>query len=158
MTLTFILVGKIKETFYQDGIKMYLERLGRFAKTDFIQIPESPLSSSTSSAEIKRGLDDEAARVLARLEPQASLILFDTQGTEFDSIGFSRALFSAPVESSHLYFVIGGSNGLSDQLRQRAQLRVSAGRLTYVHPLAMLICSEQVYRAFKIKNGESYHK
>lgn len=84
MKLTFILVGKIKEHFYEEGIKMYIKRISKYSQVEFINLDESRLSTSTSKIEIDRGLDEEAEKILSKIESNSSLILFDTQGKEYD--------------------------------------------------------------------------
>ena len=158
MKLTFILVGKIKEHFYEEGIKMYIKRISKYSQVEFINLDESRLSTSTSKIEIDRGLDEEAEKILSKIESNSSLILFDTKGKEYDSAQFSNILFESQITKSHMYFVIGSSNGLSDKVRKKAALRVKMSSFTFTHPEAMLIATEAVYRAFKIHSGESYHK
>ena len=97
-------------------------------------------------------------KILSKIESNSSLILFDTQGKEYDSVQFSNILFESQITKSHMYFVIGSSNGLSDKVREKAALRVKMSSFTFTHPEAMLIATEAVYRAFKIHSGESYHK
>ena len=158
MKLTFILVGKIKESFYEDGIKMYIKRISKYSQVEFINLDESRLSSSTSIVEIERGLDEEASKILSKIEPNSSLILFDTKGKEYDSVQFSNLLLNSPLTKSHMYFVVGSSNGLSNKVRERANACIKMSCFTFTHPEAMLIATEAVYRSFKIHSGESYHK
>lgn len=158
MILTFILVGKIKETFYSDAIKMYIKRLSKYVTTEFVNIEESKYSSLKSQKDIERGLLEEGKLILSKVSSSDSLILFDTKGTSYDSVAFSKLITESSLTKSHLIFVIGGSNGLSDEVRARANKRIKISDFTFTHPLAMVIATEQVYRAFKIANNEAYHK
>lgn len=158
MTITFILVGKIKESFYNDAIKMYIKRLSKYASTEFVNLDESRYSSLKSQKDIGHGLIEEGKLILSKVSASDSLILFDTKGTAYDSITFSKLITESSIARGHLVFVIGGSNGLSDEVRARANKRVKISDFTFTHPLAMVIATEQVYRAFKIAYNESYHK
>lgn len=158
MKFTFIMVGKLKESFYGDGIGTYLKRLSKYGECRLIMIDESKSSNSQSAIEQKRGLEEEASHVLNKIEDGSCVIAFDTKGELCDSVEFSKLIFESPIAKNHTYFVIGGSNGLSDLIRHRADARIKISEMTFVHPLAMLVAVEQVYRAARIYYHEPYHK
>ncbi|MCI2069246.1 MAG: 23S rRNA (pseudouridine(1915)-N(3))-methyltransferase RlmH [Bacilli bacterium] len=159
MKIQFILLGKAKEPFLKEGYQEYLKRLSGYAKTSLVFLPEEPLNENPSSLEIEKALDNEALRALNQLKDNDLLILLDLHGKEYTSEEFALILKNEIDHgASSLVFLVGSSCGISDLLRKRAAYKVSFGKMTTTHPLALLLSMEQVYRAFKINSGEKYHK
>ncbi len=159
MKLQFFLIGKAKEPFLKEGYQEYLKRLSGYAKTTLVFIPEESLSENPSSEEINKALDIEADKALNQIKDNDLLILLDLHGKEYTSEEFA-SLLKGEIDhgASSLVFLVGSSCGISDLLRKRAAYKVSFGKMTTTHPLALLLALEQVYRAFKINAGEKYHK
>jgi 23S rRNA (pseudouridine1915-N3)-methyltransferase len=131
--------------------------LSRFAQTEIIEVPDEPLAGVKSTAGETAALLSEEARILPRLS--GHVIACDIVGRQMSSEGFAGYLKDRMLEgTSEICFVVGGSIGLSDNVKSKAALRLSVSRMTMPHRLFRIVILEQVYRAFKIINGETYHK
>ena len=152
MNVTIICVGKLKEKFWQDAAEEYIKRLGRFCKTEIIELQESKTDSST----------EESTAILAqmtKLPKGCRKVALDVGGKKMSSEGLASYISEMAVGgTSSLCFVIGGSNGFDDSVRKAADMRLSFSDFTFPHQLMRVILLEQVYRAFKINAGEKYHK
>lgn len=146
--LELLCVGKIKEKYYRDGIDEYLKRLGRFAEVSVAELPD--LADDGRAAEL------ESKALLARMS--GFTVLTDLRGRALDSAEFSRLVCGAYLRAPKVQLVIGGSRGVTDEVRARADAVVSFGKITYPHRLMRLIAAEQLYRAFCIEAGTEYHK
>lgn len=143
-----VCVGKIKEKYFREGIDEYLKRLSRFCEVTVVEIPDRV--DDNTAAEI------ESRAIMEKLN--GYVILADLKGKMLTSEEFAEAIDKAYLSSPKIQFVIGGSRGVTDTVRQRANLSVAFGKLTYPHRLMRLIAAEQIYRAFSILNGSEYHK
>lgn len=151
MNITLVTVGKLKERFWQEAAGEYIKRLGRFCKLNVIELAES---KSDDSAE-------ESQEILAAIEKLGPcyVIALDVEGKSLSSEDLAEKISSLGVGgTSHICFVIGGSNGFDDLVRKRADFRLSFSAFTFPHQLMRVILLEQIYRAFKINAGEKYHK
>jgi len=149
MNITIICVGKLKEKFWQDAAAEYLKRLGRFAKMNIIELAES---KSDDVAE-------ESEAIIAHIPKGAFVVALDVGGKSLSSEGLAELIAAKGLEgTSHICFIIGGSNGYNDAVRKASDLRLSFSSFTFPHQLMRVILLEQVYRAFKINAGEKYHK
>ncbi len=158
MNIKIYVIGKSKD-FYQTGCLEYVKRLSSYAKVEVIELKDDSISEHPSNSEITKAKDNEGKRVLSLLKPQEYLIGLDLSKKEFTSEGFAKYLNEKIVNNgSNISFVIGGSYGLSDELKSRCNDRISLSTLTFPHQLARLVLLEQIYRAFKIINNETYHK
>ena len=144
---TILCVGKIKEKYFTDGIAEYAKRLGRFCDFSVVEIPDE-----AGDTEVKK----ESDALLAKL--RGYVVLLDIGGKELSSPEFAEVIDRAYLTAPEITFVIGGSRGVDDRVRAKADIRVSFGRVTYPHQLMRLILSEQIYRAFNILAGTPYHK
>lgn len=142
-----VCVGKIKEKFFVEGIEEYKKRVSRFAELNFIEIKDFPTPD-----EIKRECD----LILSKL--QGYVILLDIGGKTLSSEELAEHMERAYLTQPVVTFVIGGSEGVDERVRLRADLRLSFGRVTFPHQLMRLMLSEQIYRAFTITEGLPYHK
>lgn len=159
MKITVIAVGKIKEKYLKDGIEEYSKRLSRFCELQVLEVEDGEASEAFSPAQEEQVKKKEADRILKRLKEGSFLIVLDIKGARLDSEGFAAKLQGYFISGiSHIIFIIGGSLGLHDSVISKAGLRLSVSDMTFPHQLARLILLEQVYRAFKIINGETYHK
>lgn len=144
--ITVYAVGKLKESFWKDAVAEYLKRLGGYAKVEVRELPDS-------------NLERESAALLAALPERDPVVLLDVRGTETPSEGIASLIEGYALGgASRLSFVIGGSDGVSDAVKRRANARISFGPITLPHNLARVVLVEQIYRAFKIMRGEPYHK
>ena len=159
MNIRIISVGKIKESFLRDACKEYEKRLSRFGKVDCIEIPDERIPDGTSEAECEKILSVEGDKIQKRIGASDFCIALCVEGKQRSSEEFA-SLFSSLALSgkSNVTFVIGGSLGLSDAVKQRADLCLGVSKMTFPHQLFRVMLLEQIYRAFKINAGESYHK
>lgn len=154
-----IAVGKIREKFLIDGIKEYTKRLSAYVRLDMLEISDEPCPERLSTADEERVKQKEGERILKAIGSQDFVILLDLMGKEFSSRGLSEYIDQLAVNGqSSIAFIIGGSLGIADTVRQRADYRWSFSQLTFPHPLIRLMLLEQIYRAMKISKGEPYHK
>lgn len=146
LKITVIAVGKLKERFWRDACAEYSKRLGGYCNLTVREIPDS-------------NREQESTLVLEALPENATIIVLDIQGKETSSEALASQIERYTVEGvSHLVFVIGGSDGLTNAVKERASLRMSFGPITLPHNLARVVLLEQAYRAFKIIKREPYHK
>lgn len=155
--LTIVAVGKQKEKWQREGTAEYLKRLEGFCRPSVIEISEYRLPENPSPAEICRGLEAEGRDILQKLgkTPFAALCV---EGRQLDSPQLADWICAQQQTTGTLAFVIGGSFGLSDEVKGRAALRLSLSRMTFPHQLFRMMLAEQLYRAFSIANGGKYHK
>ncbi|MCL2409971.1 MAG: 23S rRNA (pseudouridine(1915)-N(3))-methyltransferase RlmH [Oscillospiraceae bacterium] len=157
--IKIICVGRLKEKFYTDAQKEFLKRLTGYCKPEIIELPESLLPPEPSEAEVLRALEKECAVIERKFTAGAYLIALCIEGCAIDSVGLSNLLADcAGRGESKLNIVIGGSFGLHQRIKERANVRLSMSKMTFPHNLARIILLEQVYRAFKIIEGGKYHK
>ena len=159
MRYRIISVGKIKEAFYLNAIKEYLKRLQPYSSIELVDGLEEKTNPRAGQSEINRVLSREGERVLKLVGDDDILVVLDIQGNSISSEAFAQLLeqwnFSG---KSRVNLVIGGSHGLSEEVKRRANYRLSFSPMTFPHQMAVLILSEQLYRGFKILKGEPYHK
>ena len=152
-------VGKMKERFYIDAAAEYVKRLGAYCRLQVVELPEERLPANPSRAQIDAALEKEGADIRARLAPSAALVALCVEGEEKSSEALSRLLAGwSAAGTGSLAFVIGGSYGLHSDIKALARLRLSMSPMTFPHHLARVMLLEQLYRAFKIDEGSSYHK
>jgi len=152
--ITLITVGTLKESFWREAYQEYAKRLGPYARFECIEVAEE---SFRSQGEVERVLTKEGAAVLARIPEGAYVIACDVVGKSMDSVRLADHLKVQGEAGTQLVFVIGGALGLSDEIRQRAQLCLTLSPLTFTHQLARIILLEQLYRAMTIIHGKAYH-
>lgn len=159
LRIKIIAVGKIREKFLTEGIKEYSKRLSTYLRLDIKEIVDEPCPEGLSLAEEEKVKNKEGERILKSINSQEHVILLDLQGKEFTSPGLAQHLDELALKGrSNITFIIGGSLGVSEEIRQRADLRWSFSKLTFPHPLIRLMLLEQIYRAQKISKCEPYHK
>ena len=159
MKIKVIAVGKIKENYLKEGINEYLIRLSPYAKTEIVEVADSKVKDNPNQSDIDKVINEEGEKILSKIKSNDYVINLDLNKKEFDSVEFSKFIEQKMVESgSSLTFVIGGSYGLSNKVKERANYSISLSKMTFLHQMTRLILLEQIYRAFKILNNETYHK
>lgn len=151
-------VGRLKEKWQQQGCAEYLKRLSRYGRYEIIAVDDLPAPEKASEAQIKQIMDREGQALLKHIRPTDRVIALCIQADAPDSVKLSRQLTGFSGDGRRNVFVIGGSNGLSDAVIQRADLKFSFSNLTFPHGLMRVILLEQLYRAERIRTGEPYHK
>lgn len=159
MKITILCVGRIKEKFYRDAAAEYTKRLSRYGKLNIIEVADEKIPDSPSPGEELRVKEIEGQRLLKQIRGDGYVICLAIEGTQPDSVELSQKIQKLGVSGiSHIYMVIGGSLGLSDQVLARAQEKLSFSHMTFPHQLMRVILLEQLYRAYRIMNHEPYHK
>jgi len=159
MNITIIGVGKIKEAFYRDAVAEYAKRLSRYCKFQVVEVSDEKTPDQTTEHEEDLIRGKEAERILKQIKDDAYVIALAIQGKKLDSVAFSDYIGKLGVQGkSNLVFIIGGSLGLHDSVLKRADYLLSFSDMTFPHQLMRVILSEQIYRGFRIMNGEPYHK
>ena len=158
MNISIICAGKIKEKYFTSAIDEYKNRLGRFAKLDIIEIPDEKIPDNASEKEEELIKQKEGKAMLSKIKSGAYVVAKCIEGKELSSEEIAHKISEISMHSSHIVFIIGGSLGLSDEVKSRADLKLSFGPITLPHQLMRVVMLEQIYRAFKINNNESYHK
>ena len=159
MIITILSVGKSKEKYWNDAIAEYAKRLSRYCKLELVEVADEKTPDGASEKleeQIKR---KEGQRVLDKIPADAYVLALAIEGKMPDSVGLSRKLERLGIEGkSHLVFVIGGSLGLAKEVLDRADEKISFSAMTFPHQLMRVILLEQIYRSYRIMNGEPYHK
>ncbi len=159
MNVNIVCVGKIKEKYLKDAIEEYKKRLSRFCKLTITEVSDEPMSDRPSDAEKNVILQKEGEKILNAIKNTDVLISLCVEGKQMSSEKFSDFLSNECVTgASSFTFVIGGSLGLSEEIKKNSKLRLSFSEMTFPHQLMRVILLEQIYRAFKINANESYHK
>ncbi|HIT64841.1 MAG TPA: 23S rRNA (pseudouridine(1915)-N(3))-methyltransferase RlmH [Candidatus Ventrimonas merdavium] len=159
MKITLVTVGKIKEKFYTDAIAEYTKRLSRYCKLEIVQVADEKTPDKASETEERQIKEREGKRVLAQIKEGAYVIALAIQGEMLSSEQLAGKLERLGIEGqSQLVLVIGGSLGLSEEVLRRADYQLSFSRMTFPHQLMRVILLEQLYRSYRIIQGEPYHK
>ncbi len=159
MKIKIYAIGKIKEKYLKEGINEYLERIKPYSQIEIVEVNDEPVADNPHPSEIKKTIDLEGQKVLKLLKNNEYLIGLDLNKKELNSPEFAEFLNKKFVSGgSTISFVIGGSYGLSDALKQRCNDSISLSKMTFLHQMTRLILLEQIYRAFKINRNETYHK
>lgn len=158
MKIKIYCIGKIKEQYLKDGINEYLKRISAYSNVEIIEVADSNVKDNPNQSDIDKAKNEEGDRVL-KLVKNDYLIGLDMNQQEYKSEEFAGFLEKKLVEGgSNISFVIGGSYGLSDALKNRCNTSISLSKMTFLHQMTRLILLEQIYRAFKILSNETYHK
>lgn len=156
--ITIVSVGKIKEKFIKDALCEYEKRLSRFCKFKSVEIPDRPIPDKASPAEEEAVLSKEGSDILSKIGKSDYVISMCIEGKKLSSTQFATKMNEAFMTTSSITFIIGGSLGLSDEVKSRSDFKMSMSDMTFPHNLARLMLTEQIYRTFKINANESYHK
>lgn len=157
--ITLITMGKLKEKFYISAAEEYAKRLGAYCRFNLLELPEQRLPENPSPAEISAGLDKEAELILSKIPKGAWLCVFTPEGKELSSEQFAQKLSEVKISGkSAACFLIGSSFGMAQKIKDKADFRLSMGKMTFPHHLAWIMVLEQLYRAEAIQAGSKYHK
>ena len=158
LSIRIICVGKFKEKYWEAASAEYMKRLGAYCNVSVIEVKEEKLPAHASRADEENVIIKEGRSILDKTGTGDYVIALDIDGKELSSEDLAARIAEVSFTSSTIDFVIGGSLGLSKEVKSRAALRLSFGRITLPHQLARIVLLEQIYRAFKINSGETYHK
>ncbi len=155
MNIKIVCVGKIKEKFYRDAIEEYAKRLSRFCKFEILEVQEELIDANLKNLDMVK--EKEGKRILDKA--QGYIIALAIDGNNISSEDHAKKINELSVRGvSSITYIIGGSYGLSNEVLNRADYKLSFGKLTYPHQLMRVVLSEQIYRAYTILEGSSYHK
>ena len=159
LSVTIIAVGRLKDKFYEDAAAEYIKRLGAYAKMNIAEIRAAELPEDPGAAPVEEALRKEGREILKKIPENAFVAALCIEGKQYSSEDMASLLENAALSGrSRIVFLIGGSYGLSEEVKRRADVRLSMRRLTFPHRLARVMLLEQIYRGFKISRGEKYHK
>ena len=159
LSITVVAVGKIKEKVLTAALDEYAKRLSAYCRFQVVEVKDEKTPENPSVAEKNAVLDREAQRIMEKIPKGAKVITLCVEGKQMTSEKFAELMNSSTVSGvSHLVFVIGGSMGLADKVKELSDIRLSFSEMTFPHMLMRVILAEQIYRGFTIINGKTYHK
>lgn len=149
--ITIITVGKIKEKYIKEGINDYLKRISKYTKIELIELEDESFDKTKT-------LKIESEKILKKINPKSYIITLEIDGKESSSIELANLIEKTTSINSNITFIIGGSYGLDDSIKNISNYKLSFSKMTFPHQLFRLIFLEQIYRSYKIINNEEYHK
>lgn len=159
LSVNIICIGKIKEKYWTDAISEYKKRLSAFCKFNIVELDEEKTFNDPNKAQIEAILNAEGRRILKAVSKGSSVISMCIEGKSLSSEELSDKLSDiALMGNSTVDFIIGGSWGLSAEVKARSNLKLSMSKMTFPHQMARVVLCEQIYRAFEIMNNGKYHK
>ena len=158
MNITILAVGKLKDKFFEEGCQEYARRLARYCTLSVREAADEKAPETLSPAQELQVKEREGKRLLSLLDPRDHVIALTVTGKAYTSEALAARIGRLRDEGKNVSFLIGGSLGLSKEAVDRADEELSLSQLTLPHRLARLVLLEQLYRSFKILNGETYHK
>ena len=158
MNIRILCVGKLKESYFEDACAEFQKRLSRFCSLEIVEVPDEKAPESLHPKDELLVLDKEGKRLLKAIGDKDYVVALAIDGRQMRSEAFARFLEEKECEARPLTFVIGGSLGLSKDLCARADAKLSFSQMTFPHRIARLLLLEQLYRGFKIRRNEAYHK
>ena len=158
LAIQIICVGKLKETYLKEAISEYSKRLSKYIKLDILELPDEKIPDKINNNIMDLIKNKECNNILNHLKKDSYIIALDLKGKQFSSEEFSKNLEEISMENSHITFIIGGSLGLTDELLNKCNQKICFSKMTFPHQLIRVFLLEQIFRAFKISNGETYHR
>lgn len=158
LSVKIICIGKLKEKYLKDAVAEYTKRLSPLCKFEILELSEEYTPDNPSDAQIAVTIEKESEKILSKIAPSDYVIAMCVEGKNLSSEELSQKLENITLTHSAVDFIIGGSWGLCDALKQRADFRLSMGKMTFPHQLFRVMLCEQIYRAFQISKGTKYHK
>jgi 23S rRNA (pseudouridine1915-N3)-methyltransferase len=150
--IKIICVGKLKEKYWTEAVNEYLKRLSKYTKIELIELNDSKIDDPLIA------LKQEKELILSKISDKDHIITLEIDGKSLTSIELAKKIDNLTSQHSNLCFIIGGSNGIHEEIRNKSSLKLSFSSLTFPHQLFRVMFLEQLYRAYKINNNESYHK
>mgnify|MGYP001092302137 FL=1 len=150
--IKIITVGQIKEKYLQDAINEYKKRLSKYTNIEVIEVKDEGLVKEVKAIKL------EAEKIKKHINDRDYIVTLEIEGKQMTSVEFANKIDNILIENSNIDFIIGGSYGLSDDIKNMSRLHLSFSKMTFPHQLFRVLLLEQIYRAYKINNNESYHK
>ena len=158
VNIQIICVGKIKENYLKDALAEYAKRLSRYCKLTITELDDEKIPDKLNPSLEKEIKEKECQNILKHIQKDSFVIALDLKGKELSSEEFSKKLEDISMEKSHLTFIIGGSLGLTETLINQSNFKICFSKMTFPHQLIRVFLLEQIFRAFKISKGETYHR
>ena len=158
LNINIVCIGKIKEHYLKSAIEEYSKRLSKYCKLNILELPDEKIPDKLNNSLALEIKSKESNNILNHLKKDSYLIALDLTGTEYSSEDFSKNIEKISMENSSITFVIGGSLGMTDSLLNICNKKICFSKMTFPHQLIRLFLLEQIFRAFKISNGETYHR
>lgn len=159
LKIDLIVLGKIKEKYLNEAIDEYKKRISRFASLNIVELKDRDKPDKLSDAELEKIIDEESEEILTKIDEDSFVITLEIEGKLLTSEEFAEEIKNVSVRGySKITLIIGGSNGFNKKVSNKADLKLSFGRMTMNHKLMRVVLLEQVFRCFKIINNEAYHK
>lgn len=158
LTINIICVGKIKEKYLKDAIQEYSKRLTKYCKLNIIELPDEKIPDKINPTIINEIKEKECSNIIHHIPKDTFLICLDLKGKELSSEEFSKNIDTLSLTTSSITFIIGGSLGVTSQLLQMCKQSLCFSKMTFPHQLIRVFLLEQIFRAFKISNCETYHR
>lgn len=150
-------VGKVKEQYLRDAIDEYLKRISKYCSISIIELPDKPIPEKSNSTLESQIIEAESNEIINKINMSSYKIALDLTGKQYTSEEFAEKINKIQLSNSTISFIIGGSLGLSDDLKRICNEKISFSKMTFPHQLMRVIFLEQLFRSFKINNNEKYH-
>ena len=150
--IKIITVGYIKEKYIKEAIEEYKKRLRKYTNLEIIEVKDEGFVEKT------KAIAKEKEKILKHISDRDYIITLEIEAKEYTSVEFAEKLRTIQIENSNIVFIIGGSYGLSEEIKKMSKMHLSFSKMTFPHQLFRVILLEQIYRSYKINNNESYHK
>ena len=158
LNINVICIGKIKEKYLKDAIHEYSKRLSRYCKLNILELPDEKIPEKLNPNIENDIKSKECTNIINHIKKDSYIICLDLTGKELSSEQFSKNIEDISMQSSQITFIIGGSLGLNQQILSLANQKICFSKMTFPHQLIRVFLLEQIFRAFKISNGETYHR
>ncbi len=158
LNINIVCIGKIKEAYLKDAINEYSKRLSKYCKLTILELPDEKIPDKLNESLSNEIKNKESNAILNHIKKDSYIICLDLTGKELSSEDFSKNIENLSLQTSSITFVIGGSLGLSSDLLKKAHQKICFSKMTFPHQLIRVFLLEQIFRAFKISNGETYHR
>ena len=158
LTINIICIGKIKEIYLKNAIQEYSKRLTKYCKLHIIELPDEKIPDKINPTIINEIKEKECSNIIRHISKDTFPVCLDLKGKELSSEEFSKTIDTLSLTTSSITFIIGGSLGLTSQLINMCKQSLCFSKMTFPHQLIRVFLLEQIFRAFKISNGETYHR
>jgi len=158
LTINIICIGKIKEAFFRDAISEYSKRLSKYCKLNIQELPDEKIPEKINDTIINEIKTKECNNIINHIKKDSYIICLDLKGKQLSSEELSKKIDNISMTSSNITFIIGGSLGLNENILKLANEKICFSKLTFPHQLIRIFLLEQIFRSFKISNGETYHR
>ena len=158
LSINILCIGKIKEKFFRDAIDEYSKRLSKYCKLNIVELPDEKIPDNASDKIAQSIKLKESNNIINHIKKDSYVICLDLKGKEYSSENLSKHIDELSLSTSNITFVIGGSLGIHNELLSFSNESICFSKMTFPHQLIRIFLLEQIFRCFKISNGETYHK